>query len=400
MKDSILFASPGYYRGVDEPHMRRDAFRFVEYRRKLGFDTRLLLLSAPGCESLPRDFRLAAAPLEKWLDPCFWLETDAKTLFVYAYGCIKPKTMSGVFDAVRKAGLKLVFQTDSGLGLPAFPYRPWTIFKRRYWWNRAGFGPTVASVRAAMQTANWMVGGSTRFMCRNVLSKCDRIRVESSLSLRTTRDRLSSLGLDAVAERVEFAPHPVPDSFLWKGTKTGKNRRIVAVAMDWTRPGKGGELLGRAFARALPGSGWTAVVVGGGSARVKLAAEGASDLVEAIPLLAPNELPSVYSGSEICVMASGAETGPICAWEALLAGCSLVFPPELVQLESLSEAGVATMSDARNSRSLMIALRREMQLWDSGKRDPGSNSAAGAPALVSTLSANLDRPVSEGVWLR
>lgn len=389
----ILFVSPGYFRGDDAPHMQRDAFRYVQYLERTGRSARLLLLSEPTCLKKPSDPRLAAAPYEKWTDPTFWESFDSDTVMMYSYGGLSPRKMLPVFQAIRDAGARIFFQMDAGLGLPAFPYRCWTMFKRRYWWARWRFRPVVPSVvRASTQILRWAWGDSARFVCRKLLPLCDSIRVESPVARENTRNRLIALGHPETANRVVFAPHPVPEAFAWNGGATTKVKRILCVARDWRSPLKGGTLLSKAFSMVLPGTGWKAIVIGDASRDVARRSGLDESVVETRPRLPSELVAALFRESSILVTASGAETGPIVVWEALAAGCSVVFPPELAQLEPLVGWNVATMSRHRSSRSLARALSVEMKAWDAGLRNPDHIAReVGTKALVAELSQSLFR---------
>ncbi len=386
MSNRILFVSPGYFRGDDSPHMLRDAFRYVRYLETRGVSARLLLLLEPGCSEEPRDRRLSAAPYEKWIDSAFWRSWDVGIVMMYSYGVLSPRAMLPVFQAIRDAGCRIVFQMDAGLGLPAFPYRIWTLLKRRYWWarwrNRSVFS---SAVRAIAQIVHWAEGSTARFVCRELLPLCDSIRVESPVAMENTRKRLRALGRPEAAERVVFAVHPVPDAFAWNDS-VHKEKVILCVSRDWETPLKGGRILAKAFLDVLPGSGWKAVVIGDHSKDVfgEFGRVGVS--VTTYPRINPDELPPQFLRSSILVTASGAETGPIVAWEALAAGASVVFPPELAQLEPLVHAGFASMSRHRTASSLATAIRTEMHAWDEGCRDPRNIfEKAGNKGLVSYL---------------
>ena len=275
-----------------------------------------------------------------------------------------------------------------------FPYRAWTMFKRRYWWARGGGRSAVRSlVRAAFQELYWAWGGTFRFMCRELLPLCDSIRVESEMALENTRKRLRSLHQAETAERVVLATHPVPDAYRWDRSRIEKRNRIVCVALDWRNPRKGGRELAKALARVLPGSGWDAVVVGKHADEVADETTTAKQLVRPVLEADASVLEPIYKESKIFVTASGAEEAPNVVQEALVSGCSVVFPPELVHLDSIVRAGAGTMSRHRTCRSIAEAILREMDAWESGARDPDDIfRRLGRPSLVSVLAPWLGEP--------
>ncbi len=244
--------------------------------------------------------------------------------------------------------------------------------------------------RAAAQTAYWAWGGTFRFMCRDLLPLCDSIRVESETALENTRKRLRSLHQAETAERVVLATHPVPDSYAWNRSRTAKRNRIVCVAVDWRNPRKGGRVLAKALARVLPSSGWDAVVVGRHADEIVSGTEKAKHLVRPVPEADASVLESIYKEARIFVTASGAEEAPNVVQEALVSGCSVAFPPELVHLDPIVRAGAGTMSRHRTDRSLAEAIRREMDAWESGARDPDDIfRRVGRLSLASVLAPGL-----------
>lgn len=249
--------------------------------------------------------------------------------------------------------------------------------------------------RATAQTAYWAWGGTFRFMCLDLLPFCDSIRVESEMALENTRKRLRSLRQSGTAERVVLATHPVPDAYAWDRSRIAKKTWIVCVAVDWRNPRKGGRVFAKALALAFPGSGWAAVVVGKHADEV---ADGAATVKHQVrPVLEADAsvLEPMYKESRIFVTASGAEEAPNVVQEALVSGCSVVFPPELVHLDSIVRAGAGTMSRHRTGRSLAEAIRREMSAWESGARDLGDIfRRLGRPSLVSVLAPGI-RPTAD-----
>ncbi len=220
-------------------------------------------------------------------------------------------------------------------------------------------------------------------MCRDLLPLCDSIRVESETALENTRKRLRSLHQMETSERVVLATHPVPDAYARDHSRTTKKNRIVCVEVDWRNPRKGGRVLAKALARVLPGSEWDAVVVGKHADEVADGTATAKRLVRPVLEADSSALEPIYKEARIFVTASGAEEAPNVVQEALASGCSVVFPPELVHLESI-------MSRHRAGRSLAEAIRREMSAWESGTRDPDDIfNRLGRASLVSVLAGGL-----------
>ncbi len=391
MESDILFAVPSRFVGDDAFYTKRDAFRFVQYLDSIGISTKMVLLPPATGEGVPSDKRLLITPYAQWISPEFWKGFCVRTIVVYGFGVIRPRRMLSVFRAIRDAGCRLVFQMDTAFGFPAFPYRTWTMFKRQYWWARSGERSVGCSlVRASVQIVHWFWGGSVRFILGSLLPMCDSIRVESETAFENIRKRLRSLHQAETAERVVLATHPVPDAYAWDRSRTAKKNRIACVALDWDDPRKGGRVLAKALARVLPVSGWNAVVIGAHSDEVADGAATAKHLVRPVLEADASVLEPIYRAARIFVTASGAEEAPNVVQEALASGCSVVFPPELVHLDSIVLAGAGTMSRHRTGRSLAEAIRREMDAWESGARDPDDIfRRVGRLSLASVLAPGL-----------
>ena len=391
MNSDVLFAAPSRFVGDDAFYVKRDAFRFVQHLENAGVSAKMVLLPSATGDGVPRDKRLLVAPYEQWTSPEFWKGFGVRTVVVYAFGVIRPRRMSPVFRAIRDAGCRIVFQMDTAFGLVRFPDRCWTMCKRRYWWAR-GWGRSVARsfALAAAQTLYWAWGETFRFMCRDLLPLCDSIRVESEMALENTRKRLRSLHQAETAERVVLATHPVPDAYAWDRSRIAKINRIVCVAVDWRNPRKGGRVLAKALARVLPGSGWDVVVVGRHADEVADGTATANHLGRPVLEADASVLEPIYKEARIFVTASGAEEAPNVVQEALASGCSVVFPPELVHLDTIVRAGAGTMSRRRTCRSLAEAILREMDAGGSGARDPDEIfDRLGRASLVSVLARGL-----------
>lgn len=391
MNSGVLFAAPSRFVGDDAFYVKRDAFRFVQHLESVSVSAKMVLLPSATGDGVPRDKRLLVAPYGQWTSPEFWKGFGVRTVVVYAFGVIRPRRMPPVFRAIRDAGCRVVFQMDTAFGLVRFPDRCWTMCKRRYWWAR-GWGRSVVRsfALAVVQTLYWAWGGTFRFMCSDLLPLCDSIRVESETALENTRKRLRSLHQAETAERVVLATHPVPDAYAWDRSRTAKKNRIVCVALDWDDPRKGGRVLAKALARVLPGSGWEAVVVGAHSDEVADGAATAKRMVRPVLEADASVLEPIYKEARIFVTASGAEEAPNVVQEALVSGCSVAFPPELVHLDTLVRSGAGTMSRHRTGRSLAEAIRREMDAWESGARDPDDIfRRVGRPSLASVLAPGL-----------
>ena len=189
------------------------------------------------------------------------------------------------------------------------------------------------------------------------------------LAAENTRDWLLRHGRPDLADRVVFLPHPVPDGFAFDPARDAKENLVLAVAQDWRNPRKGGAILAGALERFLANHpDWRATVVGANADLVAAAAPHVSDRIDRRPPLESADLLPLYRSAKIFLTASGSESGPIVAFEALACGCSVVFPPELLHLSWIRDAGLGTMSARRSPDSLAPSLDAEAAIWNSSPR--------------------------------
>jgi glycosyltransferase involved in cell wall biosynthesis len=257
---------------------------------------------------------------------------------------------------MRAANLRLALKLDSSFGLNRFPRHAAVWFRKCYWVARERHPPATALAKAFLDMAKWIRGVDVRTMVP-YLEQFDSITAESPMARDNTRDWLTRHRRPDLAARVEWIPHPVPDDFAFDPSLDTKENSVLAVAADWTNPRKGGMILARALDRFLAARpDWRATVVGANSNLVVAAAPRARDRIDIRPPLESSLLLPLYKSAKTLLIASGSESGPIVAFEALACGCSVVFPPELLQLSWIADAGLGAMSRARTPATLALAL--------------------------------------------
>ena len=254
------------------------------------------------------------------------------------------------------ARLHLSLKADASFGLHRFPRLASVWFRKCYWVARQRHPPTTAFVKASLDFAKWIRGIDARTMLP-YLESFDTITVESALAADNTCDWLRRHHRPDLANRVVFLPHPVPDEFVFDQSRSRKDNLVLAVAQDWRPPRKGGILLGGALDRFLSRhTNWRATIVGLNSKLVAAATPHVHERISGRQPLGSSDLLPLYQSAKILLIASGSESGPIVAFEALACGCSVVFPPELLQLSWIADAGLGAMSRARTPSALTAAL--------------------------------------------
>lgn len=354
---TFLFPTPVVYDGDDARFLRRDGARFLPPLAARGDRGIKVVIAESDTSPRPSSSDLCAATFAEWCDPAFWSSFSAGWALCY-FG-FSARRFLPVVRAMRAAGIRLALKTDSSFGLNRFPHHAAVWARKCYWVARERHPPAAAFGKAALDMAKWIRGFDAETMIP-YLDSFNALTVESPLAAENTSDWLVRHGRRDLAGRVVFIPHPVPDDFVFDAARDRKENLVLAVAADWRNPRKGGSALGGALDRFLfRHLDWRACVVGAGANLVAASAPRVRDRVDVRPPLESTDLLPLYKSAEIFLTASGSESGPIVAFEALACGCSLVFPPELLQLSWVCDSGRGTMASRRTSAALAAALDAE-----------------------------------------
>lgn len=360
---TLLFPTPVVYDGNDARFLQRDGARFLGPLASHGDrGIKVILLSAPDAPR-PSAPGLHAGTFTEWCDPTFWSSFKADGALCY-FGFSAMRYLP-VVRAMGIAGIRLALKLDSSFGLHRFPNHAAIWFRKCYWVARQRHSPAAALAKATFDMAKWIRGVDSATMIP-YLESFDSITAESPLASQNTCDWLLRHHRKDLAARVIVLPHPVPDDFTFDPVRDKKENLVLAVAEDWRNPRKGGSILAKALDRFLSEHpDWRAAIVGFHSDLVADAVPTARNRIDAMPSMKAPELLPLYKRARIFVTASGSESGPIVAFEALACGCSIVFPPELLQLSWMVDAGFGTMSTARTPSAIAFSLLTEASAWAS-----------------------------------
>ena len=378
----LLFPTPVIYDGNDPRFLARDGARFAQYLSSHGHEGIKVILSDATSPSNPKSPLLAMETFRQWCDPEYWRSFQADGALCY-FG-LSSKRFVPVVAAMKAAGLRLALKMDSAMGIQPQTLPSLDDFRRLYWRSRNTRTVISSTIQALLSTARMVVfsGGASLL---SFLEAFELITVESPLAADNTKAWCRRKNRTDLAEKVIILPHPVPDDFRYDPHLQSKQKRIFATALDWDNPRKGGRITAKALSRFLMRHpNWTASIVGNNSSQ--LAAMVDND-IEHFPQMISEKLLPYYQSSMIFITASGEESGPIVAFEALACGCSIVFPPHLRQLSWSEAYGMGTMSSSRTPESLVEALEKEASRWE---RTPIRFRSDRLPPLrVSELSERL-----------
>lgn len=210
------------------------------------------------------------------------------------------------------------------------------------------------------------------------LTLADAIGIESNGAYALFSRLLQSYDRNDLVKKLYLIRHPVVpeiDTMDVRGHE-GRDDCIVAVGR-WDSPQKDAPLLIKTLAIGLASNPtWRADIYGTGATILhKLVAKHAGDVKQRIHIHGPTPHDRILHGyleAKICLFSSRYEGCPIAGEEALCMGCSLVGPPDVPSMQDLCAPQFGTLPHSRRPGDTAQALNSEIQLWNSGKRQPTS----------------------------
>ena len=377
----ILFPLPIPYDGTEARYLQRDGARFAQYLVSQGHQAVKIIIDDGSGHPPPTSPILGVATWDQWCSSDYWKTQQADGVLLY--GGFN-QSLAPVARAIREAGIPLALKMDSANGVLPFPKDLWRQIKTGYHAAHQNHNKLESTLLSCSRQAIRAVRGTKSL--RSYLLLFDWITGESYYAVENTKKWLVKNHLAHLAEHTVLLAHPVPDQFLYDSASAPKRKQILAVARNWKNPLKGGELLGKVLAQTLAANAdYRAVVVGESSGLVQdIALASNATLCGRIrtePLRDSIELFSFYNESQILVVASGSESGPIVAFEAVCSGCSIVCPPEIKQLTMFTGANCGTMARHRSIGGMSEALDNEVKAWANKLRDPISISKSWSALL-------------------
>lgn len=388
---TFLFPTPVVYDGNDARFLQRDGARFSQTLKQCGGIGIKVILAKDGDVSQPVSPILRTGTWNQWMDSSFWKSFEADGALCY-FG-FASKRFLPVVSAMKQAGIPLALKMDSALGLYEFPHYFSTEFRRAYWYGRQSSGPLGGLANAVRRAFGPAVKMDSSRIIR-FIEAFDVLTAESPLARDNTIHWLIRRGRNDLAKKVVLLHHPVPDRFVPPEPER-KSNRALAVTLDWDNPLKGGSILEEALRSFLKRhETWSATIVGRNSKRFARLQTEFGARIELFPALSADELIPNYQSSKILCIASGSESGPIVAFEALACGCSLVFSPAIPQLGWTVDAGIGTLAKSRTPGGIAVALESESNAWLGHPERMASIVAASPPLHATEILEHLMRHLS------
>lgn len=359
----FLFPTPVIYEGNESRYLQRDGARFATYLSEQGHSAKKIIIDEGKDLPQPQSPLLEKASVTDWHNLEYWKQHNADVVLLY--GGFAPR-MLPIAKAIRKSTPFLALKLDSSLGVHSPFYKPCLMIKKKYHIYHQN-KPFIVSAIGAILWWVKRVTTSKKSFYREYFPLFDLITAESSIAAENTRNYFKKIGLSQEAEKVIVLPHPVSTAFSDTIPCTKENL-IITIAADWTNPLKGGKLLIKTLTKTLARhTGYSAIIVGDNTDKLKaLSNKAGDDIAKRIQFLGKldsDQIAPYYHKSKIHIIASGSESGPISASEALTCGCSLVFTKNLLQLQPIADSSFATISKHRTPTALTNALSAEITKW-------------------------------------
>ena len=354
----ILFPTPVLYDGNDARYLARDGARFAKCLIDHGHRGIKIVLAPETAVESPRSPLLAMGTFRQWLTPDYWRSFGADGALCY-FG-LSSRRFLPVVRAMMNAGLRLALKMDSPDGVFVRRFPTMLDFSKLFWKYRERFSTPKATFLASASLFRRTICPWRKSM-QPFLESFAYITAESPMAVNNTVEWCKRNHAPNLAERVDFLPHPVPDEFMPPCGNQMKRPIVLAVALNWDNPRKGGPIAAGALQRYLNNqSDWSAVVVGQNAEKI---AKAAGPRASHFARMSSEQILPLYQSARIFFTPSGFESGPIVVFEAAACGCSIVFPPQLEHLSWILDVGMGTMSKTRTCSSLASALETEAAHW-------------------------------------
>ncbi len=272
-----------------------------------------------------------------------------------------------IFQAIRAAGVRIINRADSDGQVSARVF-PAAVFLRCV---HAFHGP-VDLLRRLKHFFNrclfhWRKDDAEVL---RVMDLSDRIVVETQLFSANFEKFLRFHRRDDLLGKFSVVPHSVPDVFV-EGVVSQGPRKTIFCSGRWDDDQKNAALLEACIPRILRERPDVDFLIAGYGVNEKfhrLADLGAR--IRLAGLLPRESLPGVLAGCCFLLSSSRWESHPIGALEALCCGCTVVATP-VPGFQAIVQGGkFGSIAQSHSTSSLVRAVREELVLWDTGKRNP------------------------------
>jgi glycosyltransferase involved in cell wall biosynthesis len=302
---------------------------------------------------------------EEIRSPQWWNRESLDMALFYGADRFDP----AILQAAREAGTKSLIECDSD-GYISIRQDPVRQLRVKMWDPSYTWRHKAGIVKAWLQE---LVIESARreTLLITTFELVDHIKIESEEPARLLCEFLKQRNRDDLAKKVVTMPFAVRDIFVREPVDLPR-KELVIVAGRVGAQQKNPALLEKALRRFLDES---------PSARVEIHVRGEAPNLEGLAAshpqvelfkqTAPHVLCKRLTNARVLLSASRFESTPVQGLEALCQGCTLVASHDVPGYRSLVQNGTYGETFKRDSaEECSAAIRREMDRWNNGMRDP------------------------------
>ncbi len=337
----------------------------------LGIESRVVMPGEAQAQDAPDVLRTDYANLEsaKW-----WRSNHLDGVVLYAWASPRFRKVAA---AIQQAGIFLVLNQDNGgLISPLAGFKGWLEEQ----WILTGRG-MVSGSRISFLTRllrSLTVGLFVTDPLRAAHLKAGNVIACVSPAAAVHYRKLCRVyGGEALAKRVEVIPHPVESSFYFDELSKSKFRQVVCVGRWEDGLQKRATLMLAVIQEIVTRDPLLLVEVIGSMTpelmawHVCLSAEQQAR-VSLRGRLERGQLVEAFRKSCIFYSPSAYESFGIAAGEALCCGCSVVAgkSPSMTSFEWFVSKDSGLLASADNGEGHLLALKKELDCWDQGGRNP------------------------------
>lgn len=353
----------------------------------VGIETRAVMPGPPMADDDPRLIRTEYRNLE---DPAWWASHHLDGVVLYSWA--DPK-FTQVARAIKEAGILLVINMDSA-GVLSFWTDGFLYVEFRLKYSIYHLGPVKGILYSTCAIIRSLIPWTVDYPRLQHMHYADAIGAVTPMAMTKIQRYARWFGYPNTADKVRLLHHPVSSYTTYQGEK--KEDIIVALGR-WTKNDlvKRPHLLLSIIKILLKKKPEYLIEIIGIYDHILI------DGINALPVehqkrvrlhgLLPNlEVAKVLLRAKISLCTSSNESFHIASAEAICAGCTAVGlnSPLIAFLQYLSEQNCATLASKDNVESYVIAILHEIELWNTGARNPFEISKYWASRLLAKSVAS------------
>jgi glycosyltransferase involved in cell wall biosynthesis len=354
----------------DEGFFSRDSGLLCRGLQSLGIESKAVMPGSHRVGDLPDLIRTEYKNLE---DPRWWKSHQVDAVILYSWA--DPR-FSGITEAVRKSGAKILLNIDSNGVISPYPdmlkYYRYTLEESIRKFNILA-GVPIGLLRCLKSTLPFVLD----IPRIKHLQMADVIGCVAPIPANNIRSHVSYFHKENLLDKIKLLPHPVDTKFIYSGTR--KKNQIISIGR-WTKMDawqKDPELLMSTINLFLKqNADYNFIIVGRYDSFLREAVNRMEpeirDRIRLTGIIPNDQLNCLLDQSKISLCVSFQESFHIASAESLCCGASIVShdSPYLSSFPFFIRNKSGTLASGRNKEALVKSLSVEIHKWESGERNP------------------------------